>query len=357
VETVLISPLVSDYLALDRTNGDLYTTNYSQVSRIRPDGTISVVATAENFVTGIAVSAARDVYFADTGADKIFKRTPAGTTTEFVTGLNEVIGLWMSPNNDGFWAQTYRNPAAVYFIAFNGTVTEIKTGLAPQMTDVVVDEDGNIYMAYFDFGRIDKIAPDGTLTTLATIPSWLGYMTYHNGFIFATAWETHRLYRIEIATGDVVHIAGIGTAGLVDGAALTMSRFNEPNGIVASITGDTLWVTDIKSNALRMITGVTPINVGVEDEPVRMKSAALAQNFPNPFDDETTIPYSVSRTGHVTVTVIDLLGRVVETLVSQIREPGEYSVGFSPGNRPSGLYFYRIETDDARQTRQMIVLD
>src|SRR4030042_1154547 len=53
---------------------------------------------------------------------------------------------------------------------------------------------------------------------------------------------------------------------------------------------------------------------------------ALGQNFPNPFNPSTTINYELPRASHVTLTVYDVLGREVATLVNEVTQPGAYSV-------------------------------
>ncbi len=352
VETFVASPLVADYLALDKSTGDLYTTNYSQVSRITPNGSIQVVANATTFVTGLGVSSTGDLYFSDGGSSTIFKRDTNGNITPFVTDLPDVVGIWMSQNNDGLYTQTLGG--SIYFVNFDGTATGIVTGLDAGMTDIALDETGTMYVAYFSAGVINKVESDGTATELATLPSsWVGYITYANGYIYATAWQTHQIYRIDVATGLSEVIAGTGTPGLTDGDALTVAEFNEPNGILASVTGDTLYVTDFKSNALRRIIGATTVALEGPDE--QPEGFVLAQNYPNPFNPSTSIPYTVQRTGPVTLTVIDMMGREVETLVSQTQAPGTYTVTWDARNYPSGVYLYRLETEAFTQSRTMIL--
>jgi hypothetical protein len=79
-------------------------------------------------------------------------------------------------------------------------------------------------------------------------------------------------------------------------------------------------------------------------------SFSLAQNYPNPFNAGSIIGYVVPGTvsgsaspSGVTLTVFDVLGRKVETLVDAPRGPGEYFVRFNGLGRASGVYFYRLE--------------
>ena len=351
VQTVANSPLIADYLAIDRATGDVYTTDYSQISRISPDGTVETVAQGGSFTTGIGVSSAGDVYFVDGQAGTIFKYDTAGATNEFATGLSGIVGVWMTSDNTGFY--THSISGTIYFVNFDGTVTQVLSGLGNGMTDIALDEDGNFYVSFFQTGQVNKVAPDGTITPLITIPSWVGYITFANGFVYATAWQNHQILRIDPETGESLVVAGSGIAGTADGA-VSSAQFNEPNGIVASVTGDTLYVSDFASNSLRRITSVT--TVSTEEDNTQPANFMLAQNYPNPFNPSTTISYSLNQPGLVKLVITDLLGRTMSTLVSAVQPAGSYAVNWDAGNSPSGVYLYRLEVEGKIETRRMILL-
>ncbi len=85
--------------------------------------------------------------------------------------------------------------------------------------------------------------------------------------------------------------------------------------------------------------------------------AALAHNYPEPFADLTTIKYRVPHLAQVQLVVFDVLGREVETLVSEPQDAGEYSVTFDGRDLPSGVYFYEIRMDQASGTGTMLLLN
>lgn len=85
-------------------------------------------------------------------------------------------------------------------------------------------------------------------------------------------------------------------------------------------------------------------------------STSLAQNYPNPFNPTTTISFSLFREEHVVLTVFDLLGREITTLVNEIRSPGRYAVVFRGDHLPSGIYFYRLSTNNSIYTKKMTLV-
>lgn len=78
------------------------------------------------------------------------------------------------------------------------------------------------------------------------------------------------------------------------------------------------------------------------------------QNFPNPFSDVTTLRYSLPKEMHVRLTVFDMLGRQIDTLVEGIHEAGIYTTEFNASGLPSGLYYAHIELDHLSFTRKLV---
>ncbi len=82
----------------------------------------------------------------------------------------------------------------------------------------------------------------------------------------------------------------------------------------------------------------------------------LYQNYPNPFNPITAIEFSIPQSGHVTLTVYDLLGREVETILRQEIGAGHHKVQWSANNVPSGIYFVRMLAPAFSQVRKLTVL-
>ena len=82
----------------------------------------------------------------------------------------------------------------------------------------------------------------------------------------------------------------------------------------------------------------------------------LGQNYPNPFNPSTTISYSIPKSGFVSITVFDVLGRKVETLVNEEKLPGNYKTIFNSDNLASGVYFYKLESGDFISIKKMLLI-
>ncbi|MBC8484939.1 MAG: T9SS type A sorting domain-containing protein [Bacteroidetes bacterium] len=81
----------------------------------------------------------------------------------------------------------------------------------------------------------------------------------------------------------------------------------------------------------------------------------LSQNYPNPFNPTTTINFSISKPGLVTLKVYNVLGKEIATLVNDPKVAGSYSVNFNGENLSSGVYFYRLEANDFVAIKKMVL--
>lgn len=82
----------------------------------------------------------------------------------------------------------------------------------------------------------------------------------------------------------------------------------------------------------------------------------LSQNYPNPFNPTTKIKYQIPELSNVKLSVYDILGREVRTLVNEEKPAGSYEVEFNGTDLSSGIYFYRIETAKYSDTKKFVLL-
>jgi hypothetical protein len=90
-------------------------------------------------------------------------------------------------------------------------------------------------------------------------------------------------------------------------------------------------------------------------------SFKLYSNYPNPFNPVTTLRYDLPEDGLVNITIYDMMGRVVKTLVNSSQIAGYKSIQWNATNDrnelvSAGLYLYTIQAGEFRQTRKMVLL-
>ena len=94
----------------------------------------------------------------------------------------------------------------------------------------------------------------------------------------------------------------------------------------------------------------------VENDVVMLDKFALKQNFPNPFNPTTMIPFSIEKDADVRLTVYDMLGNEVQTLVNSRVNRGSHQIRFDASNMATGVYIYRLETEGQTLSRKMMFM-
>ncbi len=121
-------------------------------------------------------------------------------------------------------------------------------------------------------------------------------------------------------------------------------------------TGEIVVTSNDTANARVLVPVTVTIVTGVDEHPGVPVHFALHQNYPNPFNPATQIRFDVPTTGAVKLTVYDLLGREVQTLINEQREAGYHTVLFDASNVSSGVYFYRLTGPGFVATKRMVVV-
>jgi hypothetical protein len=144
---------------------------------------------------------------------------------------------------------------------------------------------------------------------------------------------------------------------------------NNPNavsnicaGVTAHCINDTVRIfqpggyTTVGTTNL-VVLGCGPTIVGNSTITSNVPSAyLLSQNYPNPFNPSTKISFSLPKAGNVKLVVYDILGKEVATLINDYRTAGTHSVEFNASNLASGVYLYRIESGDFKETKRMMLV-
>ena len=118
---------------------------------------------------------------------------------------------------------------------------------------------------------------------------------------------------------------------------------------------DGLFITNSDPLPGHYLTMISDGITSVKSAP-RPEFVALAQNYPNPFNPSTTIRFTTTKRGEVSLKVFDLLGGEVATVHNGMLDAGEHSVQFNASKLRSGVYVYRLDAEGKSMSRRMVVM-
>jgi hypothetical protein len=155
-----------------------------------------------------------------------------------------------------------------------------------------------------------------------------------------------RVYTIEFGVYDA-----LGTLGTASAQVHVPANRGRNSAVVDS--GVAYEVVPECNAADRLMNGASLEAAEAEALPTDF---ALDQNYPNPFNPTTTIQYALPEAVHVRVSVFNLLGQEVATLVDQVLQAGRHEVRWDAGQLSSGMYIYVIDAGSFRESRRMVLL-
>jgi hypothetical protein len=113
---------------------------------------------------------------------------------------------------------------------------------------------------------------------------------------------------------------------------------------------------DKLNNESNATSKISVIVTGVEAEPATPTMYSLDQNYPNPFNPVTTLSFSIGQANNTSLTIYDVLGREITTIVNDYLDAGMHQYQFSGANLASGVYLYRIVSGSFVQTKKMSLI-
>ncbi len=114
-------------------------------------------------------------------------------------------------------------------------------------------------------------------------------------------------------------------------------------------------VWGIEGTYYPLLTGVK-VSVKGNELDVIPTEYVLEQNYPNPFNPTTMITYSLPNDGMTKLVVYNVLGEQVKVLVNEHMQAGSYTTSFDGSNISSGVYFYKLQTNNQVQIKKMLLL-
>lgn len=211
--------------------------------------------------------------------------------------------------------------------------------------------------------RASDSVKNAVLTYSVTVP----VSAYYDVFAFRTPntpWTQNARYTLLSDSDSAVVIVDqsdlakkgwhkIGTVYRSSGERTVLKLDNslvEPGKYVVS---DAVMIMINRKRSPDVVLGVKE---DAESNSVVPRFVELSHNFPNPFNPSTEIEFRTAQKGHVLLTVYDMLGRTITTLVNEQRDAGTYSIRFNAAELSSGTYFYSLRTNGTTLTKKMTLI-
>jgi subtilisin family serine protease len=175
----------------------------------------------------------------------------------------------------------------------------------------------------------------------------------YDGFTDEEKWQSISGGITTLSTGptDISHVMSAGPFSIAAGDSRQIT--------FALIAGSSLSsLRDRVVSARQLLSKVTAVK---PEKSMRPLTSSLRDNYPNPFNPTTTIPYTVDRQSRVRLEIVDITGARVRILVDEVQSAGDYSVQWNAtdsGNRTvaSGVYFYRLNIGNDTWMGKMTLL-
>ena len=100
----------------------------------------------------------------------------------------------------------------------------------------------------------------------------------------------------------------------------------------------------------------TPTGLGISDEAPIASRYELGQNYPNPFNPTTHIRFNIPERANAKLTVFNVMGEEVATLVNGVMQAGGHTVSWNAASMPTGVYFYQLESGNFSQTKKLLLV-
>lgn len=282
-----------------------------------------------------------------------------GATGSFGEGYSSIYAVKVAHNGDSLWANAYGGPKSDF-----GYSVEV----AADGNYLLVGATASYGLGYYD-AYVISVTPDGLVDwekTYGGTRDDRGYAICNSadgGYLLTGTTESFG------AGGSDMYVLKLNPVGDLEWSS---TQGGSQSDYCRSVTNDKRGHYVLAGYSYSYATGGSDLYiitiVGDQSTPVEEIPShdlpdgfALAQNFPNPFNAETRIQYTLPKRSHVSVTVYNLLGQQVKRWDDMSQSTGTYQItwdgrGDDGATLASGVYFYRLETGDFSDTKKMVLL-
>ena len=304
------------------------------------NGTSWIQTNLGNYYSVVSLATYGNNVFAGTNGDGIYISTNFGASWNITTISNQYVysfatlgnyifagigesGVFYSTNNGSNWIQT----------SFNNHTAQALTTIG-----------NNIFAGTIGYGVYlsTNYGANWTQTTLNDKTVYSLAASENN--IFAG------IYYISTGSGGVFLSTNNGANWINKNQGFTVIP-----SVVALLTANNYIFAGTYEHSAwrRTYSEILVINKISKIVPVK---CSLKQNYPNPFNPTTTIRYEIPKNSSVKLVIFDVLGREVETLVDEKQTAGTYEATFNASQYSSGVYFYKLTTDNFSETKKMLLI-
>jgi sugar lactone lactonase YvrE len=254
-----VSTLVDEFpsatggLAVD-ADGNLYAADIgaapirdgSTIYRISPNGDVQVWVSGEGLygASGNTFDADGYLYQSSLGADTISRISPDGAVSVVAEdGVDGPVGIVAAPDGSLYVANC-GGSSVQRFTPDGESERFAESPLFGCANGITIDDNGILYVASFYGGGVLRISPDGEVDAFAKVPGGNnGHIFFHRGLLWVVSRGGHQIYTLTL-DGELALFAGTGERGHRDGPA-DQATFSLPNDIVASPDGQRLYVNEV----------------------------------------------------------------------------------------------------------------
>ncbi|MEO6695293.1 MAG: T9SS type A sorting domain-containing protein, partial [Ignavibacteria bacterium] len=293
-------------------------------------------------------------YFAPSNSSGtgVFKSTDNGATFNLIAPYNnsainqpcDIIIEWDNPStiflgDDGAEIYKSTNSGLNWFLVKSGTSSEI-----PSMCNTVFDKT-LCYATTWSSSQVFKTANSGDNWSIASTNSasgWGSDMCHEDPTVVLTGnYGSQSFLSTNNGTSFTTVSSGLSGAG----AGIMVPE----RGYMLNMQTSTLFKLIINYSV------ITTVNENIVSV-ITPSSYELAQNYPNPFNPVTNIKFALPTSGNISLKIYDQLGKEVSTLTDGFKNAGTYEVNFDAANLTSGVYFYKLVTNDITLTKKMLLV-
>lgn len=338
-----------DAIALD-TQGNIYCSNYvgDTVFKFTPSGGMTPFITGLNTPNGLAFNSNEELYICDGQGNTIYKYDIDGNQLASYPIPGHPSGIVKSFNDETMIFTLYTENKIMH-LDTDGTITEISS--APELSGpvgIVYDDNGNLFVGNYNNREIYKVLLNGDLEYIAQLPTEggtfpnLGFITFGQGKLWGTVMGNDKIYWVNPNEVDDYGLFAGSTQGSMDGD-ISVATFHTPNGILFDEPNNRILITDFGTKNLRIISGVT---LGNDEFQLHEASVAVV---PNPIASSFEIQFKDKLISTFTLKVYDTLGKVV----FQGKNINSNSK-IDAASWERGIYFLEIHTDKGTIQKKII---